>query len=205
MANKAAILDYQSGFVKSTQSLAKKDEHSGFVVGVSNDTGRFNAFIALLNQHHIRYEVLTENHEVNKVRYSAGQAIYIPTNQPQYRLVKSIFSTQTSFENNTFYDVSTWNLALAFNLDYAPLDKGDARGLELGARDTLKQATLNSIQSDAYAYAFFLAALLCPRPCFKPYLKPALKCVAAKSPFLPFSTMAKISRCSQAVSLFLKA
>ena len=154
LANKAAILDYQSGFVKSTQSLAKKDEHSGFVVGVSNDTGRFNAFIALLNQHHIRYEVLTENHEVNKVRYSAGQAIYIPTNQPQYRLVKSIFSTQTSFENNTFYDVSTWNLALAFNLDYAPLDKGDARGLELGARDTLKQATLNSIQSDAYAYAF---------------------------------------------------
>ncbi|MAN42889.1 MAG: peptidase M14 [Alteromonas sp.] len=154
LANKAAILDYQSGFVKSTQSLAEKDEQVGFVVSASNDTARFNAFVALLEQHHINYEVLTKDVEVSKVRYGAGRAIYIPSNQPQYRLVKSIFSTQTSFENNTFYDVSTWNLALAFNLDYAPLDRGDARSLKLSDSTALAQPALNDIHPDAYAYAF---------------------------------------------------
>jgi len=153
LENKAAILDYQSKFVKSTQSLAKDDDHVGYVVSASNDIGRFNAFVALLEQHQIRYEIVTENYEVNKVRFGANQAIYVPTNQPQYRLVKSIFSTQKSFENNTFYDVSTWNLALAFNLDYAPLDKGDARGLER-ANQALNKTVLNAIEPDAYAYAF---------------------------------------------------
>ena len=154
LANKAAILDYQSGFVKSTQSLAKQDAQAGFVVSASNDTARFNAFIALLEQHHIEYEVLTKNFDVSKVSYEAGKAIFVPTSQPQYRLVKSIFSTQTSFENNTFYDVSTWNLALAFNLDYAPLDKGDVRSLTLSDNTSLAQIALNDIHEDAYAYAF---------------------------------------------------
>ncbi|TKB02655.1 peptidase M14 [Alteromonas portus] len=154
LANKAAILDYQSGFVKSTQSLVKNDAQAGYVVSASNDTARFNAFVGLLEQHHIQYEVLSKDFEARKVRYGAGKAVYIPLNQPQYRLVKSIFSTQTSFENNTFYDVSTWNLALAFNLDYAPLDKGDARSLKLSDSTALVQAPLNDIHSDAYAYAF---------------------------------------------------
>lgn len=154
LENKAAILDYQSNFVKSTQSLAKEDDQVGYVVSASNDTARFNAFVDLLKQHHIRYEVVTKDYEINKLRFGAQQAIYVPTSQPQYRLIKSIFSTQTSFENNTFYDVSTWNLALAFNLDYAPLDKGDARSLERAKNEALEQAALNSIHPDAYAYAF---------------------------------------------------
>lgn len=154
LTNKAAILDYQSGFVESTNALAKDDDTVGYVVGTSGDIGRLEAFTALLEQHHIQYEVISESSTVSDVDYSAGMAIYVPTNQQQYRLVKSIFSTQTSFENNTFYDVSTWNLALAFNLDYSPLGKGEARKVKRAESGKVKPAALNDIKDNAYAYGF---------------------------------------------------
>ena len=154
LTNKAAILDYQSGFVESTNALAKDDDTVGYVVGTSGDIARLEAFTALLEQHHIQYEVISESSSVDGVDYSAGMAIYVPTNQQQYRLVKSIFSTQTSFENNTFYDVSTWNLALAFNLHYAPLDKGEARKVKRAESGKVKTAVLNDVKENAYAYGF---------------------------------------------------
>jgi hypothetical protein len=154
LANKAAILDYQSNFVESTKAQAKNDDTVGYVVGDSQDMGRFNAFLGLLEQHNIRFEVVNKTSKVGDVTYQPGRAVFVPTNQPQYRLVKSIFSTQTSFENNTFYDVSTWNLALAFNLDYAALDKGDARDVKRASDASLANITLNDIENDAYAYAF---------------------------------------------------
>lgn len=154
LANKAAILDYQSNFVKSTKAQAKNDDTVGYVVGDSQDKGRFSAFLALLEQHNIRFDVVNKTSKVGGVTYRAGHAVYIPTNQPQYRLVKSIFSTQTSFENNTFYDVSTWNLALAFNLDYTPLDKGEARDVKRASDASLATVPLNDIQDNAYAYGF---------------------------------------------------
>ena len=154
ITNKAAILDYQSGFVESTKALAKDDDTVGYVVGTSGDIARLEAFTTLLEQHHIQYEVISESSTVNDIDYAADMAIFVPTNQQQYRLVKSIFSTQTSFENNTFYDVSTWNLALAFNLDYAPLDKGDARKVKRAKSGTVKTAALNDVKENAYAYGF---------------------------------------------------
>ena len=79
MANKAAILDYQSGFVKSTRSLAEKDEQVGFGVSASGNTAAL-AFVALLEQHHINYEVLTKDVEVNEVRYGAvARFIFLQT------------------------------------------------------------------------------------------------------------------------------
>ena len=154
LANKAALLDYQSNFVRGTQEQAKSDKTVGFVVGTETDLGRLNAFLSMLEQHNIRYEVVNKDSKVNGITYKKGQAVYVPTEQPQYRLVKSIFSTRTSFENNTFYDVSTWNLALAFNLQYSPLDKGDARDVKRGDKETVATLALNTIQHDAYAYGF---------------------------------------------------
>jgi len=168
IANKAAILDYQAGFVNSTKALAKDDETFGFVVSASNDSARFLAFTNLLEQHGITYDVMTKNATINDVSYKADNAIFVPTAQSQYRLVKSIFSTQTSFENNTFYDVSTWNLALAFNLDYSPVEKSDMRGTKRTSAaqygGILAALALPEINGDAYAYAFS----------WQPYFSPAL-------------------------------
>jgi len=155
LANKPAILEYQSAFVKDTRALAKKDKVAGYIVGVPDDNGRFEAFISLLNQHAITFNVVTDDIQFDGVEYNAQRAIYVPVNQPQYRLIKSIFSTQTSFENNTFYDVSTWNMALAFNLNFAEVEKQKARRIETNDKARWQRASIaTDLPENAYAYAF---------------------------------------------------
>ncbi len=155
LANKPAILDYQSAFVKDTQALAKDGDISGYIVGESNDSGRFNAMLSLLNQHNIKFEVVSKDSEIGKQTFSANRAIYIPAAQAQYRLITSIFSTQTSFENNTFYDVSSWNMAMAFNLPFEAVEKRDARSVKTAANAQLAMPVLSdSLPANAYAYAF---------------------------------------------------
>ena len=154
LANKPAILGYQRQFVKDTDKLAKDDDVAGYLVAKSGDYGRFNAMLDLLRQHNIQYDVVSKDSEVDNFKVKANNAIYIPVDQPQYRLVKSLFSTQKNFENNTFYDVSTWNIALAFNLDYQAVGSRDARKVKTAANATLSQpATDNALPTDAYAYA----------------------------------------------------
>ncbi|ALM92613.1 MULTISPECIES: M14 family metallopeptidase [Alteromonas] len=155
LANKPAILDYQSAFVKDTQALAQDGDISGYIVGESNDSGRFNAMLSLLNQHNIKFEVVSKDSEIGKQTFSANRAIYIPAAQAQYRLITSIFSTQTSFENNTFYDVSSWNMAMAFNLPFEAVEKRDARSVKTAANAQLAMPVLSdSLPANAYAYAF---------------------------------------------------
>lgn len=150
--NKAAILNYQSQFAKKTKALAQDDNTVGYAVSASGDMARFQAFLDLLEQHHIDFDIVSKDSKVDNLQFEAGKSVFIPTVQPQYRLVKSIFSTQTSFENNTFYDVSTWNLALAFNLDYVPLDKNAARNVVRSQPQQLILDKKHVIEEDAYAY-----------------------------------------------------
>ena len=155
LVNKPAILDYQSAFVKDTKALAKKDDVAGYLVKVPADIGRFNAFISLLNQHEIKFNTITNDVTFDGIAFDANNAIFIPVTQPQYRLVKSVFSTQTSFENNTFYDVSTWNMALAFNLNFAAVEKRKARSIKTSDSAILPSLNIaNELLEKAYAYAF---------------------------------------------------
>ncbi|WP_245953199.1 M14 metallopeptidase family protein [Alteromonas aestuariivivens] len=155
LANKAAILEYQRQFVKETRALAAKDEYAGYLVSLDEDPGRFNALLTLLKQHQIQAQLLNRNFAQDGRSFEANKSIYVPLEQPQYRLIRSLFSTQKTFEDNTFYDVSNWNLALAFNAAYMPVSKRQGRSLATVAipEDWL-QPHSQPVNPGAYAYAF---------------------------------------------------
>ena len=85
------------------QKLAKQDKLGGYLLAMPDDLGRFSALTELLSQHQVVFHVVTRDVTVESQTFQANRAIYIPLEQYQYRLVKSLFSTQTSFEDNTFY------------------------------------------------------------------------------------------------------
>ena len=151
LANKPAILNYQREFAQNTQKLINDDDTAGYVMARPDDHGRFDALISLLDQHDIAYSWLAEDIKINKSRFKAGNSIYVPVDQQAYRLVKSLFSTRTDFADNTFYDVSNWNLPLAFNVNYAPVTKRKAGQVEAGKAP--QQQDLTPVADDAYAYA----------------------------------------------------
>ena len=151
LANKQAILAYQQQFYRDTKALRDDEDVIGFVVNSTDDQHRIEAMTSILSQHQIEFGYLTEALEIDEETFSEG-SVYVASDQAQYRLIKSLFSTQTSFADNTFYDVSSWNLPLAFDLNFAEVPKNQRRKVKLS--DSSERTDATALNPDAYAYAF---------------------------------------------------
>ena len=153
IANKAALQTYQADFVSRTKELAEKADIGGYVIKASRDPKKNQEFLAILAQHGIDVWPLSRDTEVGNLVYRKNSDWFVPLQQAQYPLIRSLFSTQTSFEKNVFYDVSSWNIAMAFNLQYSELSARAARKLDKAevALDTVQQPAWSEV---AYAYGF---------------------------------------------------
>lgn len=152
LANERAFHDYQVKFREGVKNAIKRDKEFGYVIARESDLNKQQALTGILDQHHITYEFLTQEYEGER-DYSIG-SLFIPLNQAQYRLVKSLFSTQTSFVDNTFYDVSNWNIGLAFNLDYEVVPSNKKRQIDTQNSQSGVVMTEVNISANAYAYIF---------------------------------------------------
>lgn len=151
LANKQALLDFQPAFVKQTKKLRKDEDLRGYVLSEGKDKTRFNRLMSILDQHQIRYQGLSKDAEFDDIIYSATDSIFVTLDQPQYRLIKSLFSQRKRFDDNTFYDVSNWNLPLAFNIQYAPVKSR----ISLSKQNVQQSMVeLQEVQNNAYAYGF---------------------------------------------------
>ncbi|HET8815965.1 MAG TPA: M14 family zinc carboxypeptidase [Pseudidiomarina sp.] len=151
--NKELFLDYQQRFFDAAFEAAQEADFKGYVFGDSSDPARVHEMLNILYQHGIDAYPLTDSVEVDDTTYRPGSSFYVPLEQEQYTLIRAIFSTDKSFRDNTFYDVSGWTLPMAFNV---PFDTFDGRRLEASDNawtPTLQAATTN-LPVDAYAYAF---------------------------------------------------
>jgi len=153
LANKSAILAYQKQFYSDTQKLIKDDKINAFVIQGSLDQSRFERVQAILASHQIDFSMVSKNTQLAGLELQQNNALVVPLDQAQYRLIRSLFSERQRFTDNTFYDVSNWNLPLAFNLNYSPLSKSEMRKLstEKSAERKIAQTTLDA---NAYAFAF---------------------------------------------------
>ncbi len=153
MANKAAIHAYQRQFYNDTQKLIKDDDQKGFIVALPKDEARTQRMLDILSSHNIEYQLVTDDVEANDIEFKANQSLFVSLNQTQYRLIKSLFSDRQRFPDNTFYDVSNWNIALAFNMTYSPVSSSELRRMDLTDYPP-KSPVKNSVTVGQVAYAF---------------------------------------------------
>ena len=123
------LLEHQRGFYSSTGSLFEAADEKAYIFGTS-DTASLAAFLDILLRHRIRVFSLSRDHAIDGVTYTPDNACIVPLNQPQFRLVQSLFKPQKTFADSLFYDVSAWTLPLAFNIPYEAIGQpGLAAGL----------------------------------------------------------------------------
>ncbi|MBT1451439.1 peptidase M14 [Glaciecola sp. XM2] len=154
MVNKPAIAAYQRQFYRETQAAIKDDDLYGFTVKANSDPARFDRMVKILEAHKIEYSIISEDVTFDDVEYAENQSIFIPLNQVQYRLVRSLFSERTRFVDNTFYDVSNWNIAMAFNLDYHNVTQSERRKIKTTDAVWNPPSLMNTLDPSAYAYVF---------------------------------------------------
>lgn len=151
LANKKGLLDYQIEFVEQTNDLVKDDDLAGYILQEKLDNSRLKKMLSILAAHKIEYWPLARNTKIDDQTFEAQHSYFVPLDQPQYRLIKSLFSTRKSFDDNTFYDVSNWNLPLAFNIQYVEVERGPRVNKQ---SSSASEVILPELQQSTYAYAF---------------------------------------------------
>ncbi len=150
------LLISQRRFFSEALTLAASDPVKGYLVGLNNDLYRLNSFIDVLRVHEIEVRGLTEPVTRQGVTYRPGSAVVVPMDQPQYRLIKSLFETVQLFTDSSFYDVSTWTLPLGLDLHYNPITNSrDMRSLSGALVSSLPSMDVG-IQGSASSYAWVM-------------------------------------------------
>ncbi len=176
-------LAYQRDFYASALDEAESSSTRAWILTAPGDPVRLHLFADLLDYHRIQAHRPTRDLTIGGERYPAAESLLVPIDQPQYRLIRSIFETVLEFEDTTFYDVSTWTMPPAFGLQYAALERRDFRASLLGDAHEPAMPTAPAPDRADYAYVFEYDAYFAPRALHRLLAEGLLVRVAMK----PFS------------------
>ncbi len=179
--NKEVLFNYQKDFFKSGLTNASTSKIKGYVFGDQYDENRTRSFIDKLLLHRIKVYSIPEDMKQDGKTFYAGNSYFVPTHQPQYRMVQTVFETYDEYADSVFYDASAWSLANFYNMTYTPVYKNVKQGEEVTWNSNIIQVA--AVKKTHYAYIL---------PWEDYYVPAALYClqnsgVKLKSAFKPFT------------------
>jgi hypothetical protein len=182
--NRELLLKHQQDYFKSALDEGRKSAIKGYVFGDSQDKGRTNAFADLLLKHRIDTYPLTSDLNVGGNKYEKGKAFIVPTDQRQYRMVRSMFEKVTKFYDSIFYDASAWTMSLGYGLPHDALSSSVkyTKGEKINFEDIAAKPA--PVAKSNYAYVFEWNEYYAPKALYH-LLK---NNVFAKAAFKPFTT-----------------
>ena len=183
LEQRVRLLEFQRQFFESALEDADDSAVKAYVFDAPNDAARLYHFVDLLNYHRIKTYELSRNVDVNGKTFTAGTALIVPLRQPQYRMIRGIFDTASEFEDSTFYDVSSWTVPLAFNLQYGALSGRNFRAGLVGAETALELPSADAPDSANYGFVFEWTGYYAPRALYRVLAAELLASVATK-PFI---------------------
>ena len=142
LAERDKLYRLRRNFYAASAEQARKAAVKGYMFGDMKDITRTSAFVDLL---------LT--HEVEVYQNGQGSAFpyYVPAEQPNYIMVRSIFEKDITYTDSLFYDASTWSLIQAYGLPFSELKAPAAKGV----RVTAPLLNIPKVEGKSdYAYVF---------------------------------------------------
>lgn len=151
------LLDFQREFYSESVDLFESSEVKGYVFGENGDPAILSKLVEILLQHNIKLNGLAGALTVDGTQYMPGTSYLISLDQPQIRLIKSLFEPALTFADSVFYDVSTWTFPFAFNTPYAPLNTTKALEDISGELITALKVQRGSLQGDANGVGYLFS------------------------------------------------
>lgn len=184
MSNRMELLNYQKEFYYTAVDQAAKDEVKAYVFGEPFDQAKTAQFLNILKMHQIDVYQLKDNYSDGPHDFETAYSYIVPGNQKNYLLLKSLFEKARYFKDKTFYDVTTWNLPMSFNIPYAEVKTlksvSQLKG-NLVEKITKKQGALLG-SSDPIAWTFSWDEYYAPRAVSK-LMEHGITVRVAKRPF----------------------
>ncbi len=139
LAEKAQLLKMRKLFYQTSKAQAAASPVKGYLFGDVKDATRTKAFVDMLLLHEIEV-------------YESGKQFYVPTDQDNYIMVRSVFEKAITYIDSSFYDASAWSLVHAYNLPYTELKTA----LPKTNRVTAIKAPVYTVSKSNYVYVFEL-------------------------------------------------
>ncbi|MEM1070627.1 MAG: M14 family zinc carboxypeptidase, partial [Planctomycetota bacterium] len=132
---------------------------------LSGESSRVHEAKQLLSLHDISFHQPNASVLVNGKLCSTDEVLLIPCDQPQSTLLRSMMSMAQTFEENIFYDVSTWHLPSAMDLDVQEIAPGDSREMiaSFGEKTEPSPAPMIAFDDRHLGYAVLPTSLQIPK------------------------------------------
>ena len=148
---------YQRSFFRTALEEASEQPLAAYVFGDASGAYRTSQMVRILRSHGIALHRLGQDLELEDQAFAAATSFVVPLDQAQFRLVRALFETRTSWDDNTFYDVSSWCLPLSCDVPSAALERDGFQDAWLGPEIGLTPFPIGSIdevESAPVAWAF---------------------------------------------------
>ncbi|WMJ67717.1 M14 family zinc carboxypeptidase [Stenotrophomonas sp. 24(2023)] len=152
VAERSGLFDLQKDFFQSALKQAAQQPLKSFVFGDAHDPALTRRLLELLLLHHIEVRALDRAVTVEGQHFAPGSAYVVPVQQPQFRLVHSIFADTPPIKGDVFYGSTSYAIAPAYGVAFA----GSRSRIEGGARVMALPAAQGGVAGGAasFAYAF---------------------------------------------------
>ncbi|GAB5534212.1 MAG: M14 family metallopeptidase [Rubricoccaceae bacterium] len=137
VAHREDLLRHARDTYAGASDVAQEADTKAYIIGLGDRRTRGLALAETLQRSRIKLYTLSRSVEVNGKTYEPRQAVIVPVDQPQARLVRGAMERTLTYTDSLFYDVSAWTFPLAFGADVAELTRLDASllGTEAGPVD----------------------------------------------------------------------
>ena len=110
LAEKASLLEMRRLFFETAKKQAQASVVKGYLFQEDNDRNRTKAFLEMLLLH-----------RVDVYKTSKAGSYYVPVEQDNHIMVRTIFENQITYRDSSFYDASTWSLSHAYGLPFTEM------------------------------------------------------------------------------------
>ncbi len=145
--------EFKRTFYNEAMAKARSGKIKTFVFSSPGNRTRLQNFADTLLRHDIRCYWPEQPFTVGSRSFDPQWTLVVPAIQPEYRFIRSLLMRRKSFKENVFYDVSSWTLPLAYDLEQVgsseTVDVADMRPAKILER------TENSFEPDSSA-GFYL-------------------------------------------------
>jgi hypothetical protein len=117
--NRVYMHDYLREFFENAVAEGGKDAAKSYVFGDEFDESRNRLFVKFLLDHKIKVYENSADLNASGQAFKKGKSWVVPTNQPQYRMVRTMFEYEKKFADSVFYDASAWTMAAAYGMPFS--------------------------------------------------------------------------------------
>ena len=161
---KEELLEYQIEFFNNSKLEGRKKKEKAILFGNQKDISSTFKLVDILKTHNIKIHNLKKDIKINGKKFAIENSFVVPLNQEKFKVIQAIFNKQKKFTDSTFYDVSTWTIPLAFDVNFEKISDINLIGKVI---ENDKKIIIKNLKKADYAYLFETHGYYYPKALYK--------------------------------------